>query len=56
MASHKIGVFPASGGIGGGTVKHLLPRYSLKGLVFIARNPAKLEFASTAGATVRQAV
>ena len=55
MASHRIGVFPASGGIGGSTVKHLLPRYPAKNLVFIARNPAKLDFAAAAGATVRKA-
>lgn len=55
MASHTIGVFPASGGIGGSTVKHLLPRFPAKDLVFVARNPANLDFASAAGATVRQA-
>lgn len=55
MASHRIGVFPASGGIGGSTVKHLLPRLPAPNLVFIARNPARLDFASTAGATIRQA-
>jgi uncharacterized protein YbjT (DUF2867 family) len=55
MASHRIGVFPASGGIGGGTVKHLLPRHPAKDLVFIARNPANLDFAAAAGATVRKA-
>ncbi|KAJ5988020.1 hypothetical protein N7481_003230 [Penicillium waksmanii] len=55
MASHRIGVFPASGGIGGGTVKHLLPRHPANDLVFIARNPANLDFAAAAGATVRKA-
>lgn len=55
MASHRVGVFPASGGIGGSTVKHLLPRLPAQDLVFIARNPAKLDFASAAGATVRKA-
>ncbi|KAJ5832861.1 hypothetical protein N7474_001172 [Penicillium riverlandense] len=55
MASHTIGVFPASGGIGGSTVKHLLPRFPAKDLVFVARDPAKLDLASAAGATVRQA-
>jgi uncharacterized protein YbjT (DUF2867 family) len=57
MSSHsqRLGVFPASGGIGGSTVKHLLPRLPARDLVFIARNPAKLDFASAAGATVRKA-
>ncbi|KAJ5619855.1 hypothetical protein N7510_003839 [Penicillium lagena] len=55
MASHTIGVFPASGGIGGSTVKHLLPRFPAKDLVFVARNPANLKLAAAAGATVRQA-
>ncbi|THV53862.1 hypothetical protein BGAL_0040g00230 [Botrytis galanthina] len=55
MSSHKVGVFPASGGIGGSTVKHLLPRLPAQDLVFIARNPAKLESAKSAGADVRQA-
>ncbi|TEY74365.1 hypothetical protein BOTCAL_0073g00030 [Botryotinia calthae] len=55
MSGHKVGVFPASGGIGGSTVKHLLPRLPAQDLVFIARNPAKLESAKSAGADVRQA-
>ncbi|KAJ5716739.1 hypothetical protein N7488_002385 [Penicillium malachiteum] len=53
--SGTIGIFPASGGIGGSTVKHLLPRYPAQSLVFIARNTAPLEFAVEAGACVRQA-
>ncbi|PYH90908.1 NAD(P)-binding protein [Aspergillus ellipticus CBS 707.79] len=55
MSSHTVGVFPAPGGIGGSTVKHLLPRLPPQNLVFIARNPAKLADASAAGATVRKA-
>lgn len=55
MAHRTIGVFPASGGIGGSTVKHLLTRLPPKDLIFIARNPAKLDSASAAGATVRRA-
>ncbi|KAJ5295613.1 hypothetical protein N7508_010434 [Penicillium antarcticum] len=55
MTSHRIGVFPASGGIGGSTVKYLLPRHPAENLVFIARSPAKLEFAAATGATVRKA-
>lgn len=52
MSNHTVVVFPASGGIGGSTVKHLLPRISPQDLVFIARHPEKLEFVSTAGVTV----
>ncbi|KAB8230254.1 uncharacterized protein BDW43DRAFT_302533 [Aspergillus alliaceus] len=55
MFSHTVAVFPASGGIGGSTVKHLLPRLSPKDLVFVARQPEKLESASAAGATLRRA-
>ncbi|RHZ53924.1 uncharacterized protein CDV56_106587 [Aspergillus thermomutatus] len=55
MSNHTIAVFPASGGIGGSTVKHLLPRLQAKDLVFITRYPLKLEAASNAGATVRKA-
>lgn len=55
MASHRIGVFPASGGIGGGIVKHLLPRHPVQDLVFIARNTTRLDFAAAAGATIRKA-
>ncbi|KAH6649061.1 hypothetical protein BKA67DRAFT_638372 [Truncatella angustata] len=55
MSNNTVGVFPASGGIGGSTVKYLLPRVSPKNLVFIARNPANLDFARDAGATVRKA-
>lgn len=55
MTNSKVGIFPASGGIGGGTAKHLLPLLPAKDLVFVARNPSKLDFASSAGATVRKA-
>ena len=55
MSNHKVGVFPASGGIGGGTVKHLLPRLPAENLVFVARNPSKLSSAADQGATIRQA-
>lgn len=55
MSSPKVGVFPAAGGIGGSTVKHLLLRLPAQDLVFIARHPEKLDFASKARATVRQA-
>ncbi|KAF5506048.1 Quinone oxidoreductase 2 [Colletotrichum siamense] len=52
---HKIGIFPASRGIGGGTVKHILNRLSPKDLVFIARHPEKLASEAALGAEVRRA-
>lgn len=55
MASNKIGIFPAAGGIGGSTVKHILPRIPAENLVFIARYPEKLKSAISAGATLRKA-
>ncbi|KAJ5189623.1 hypothetical protein N7491_005954 [Penicillium cf. griseofulvum] len=55
MSFNKVAVFPASGGIGGSTVKHLLPRLPSKDLTFIARRPERLTDASSSGATVRRA-
>jgi uncharacterized protein YbjT (DUF2867 family) len=55
MSLNKVAVFPASGGIGGSTVKHLLPRLPPKDLTFIARSPERLSDALSAGATVRRA-
>ncbi|KAJ5836745.1 hypothetical protein N7447_002771 [Penicillium robsamsonii] len=55
MSFNKVAVFPASGGIGGSTVKHLLPRLPSKDLIFIARRPERLTDASSAGATIRRA-
>lgn len=54
MSSHKVGIFPASGGIGGGTVKHILPRLPPTDLVLIARSPERLAPAKALGAEVRQ--
>ncbi|KAM0716321.1 hypothetical protein Q7P37_007766 [Cladosporium fusiforme] len=51
----QIGIFPASGGIGGGTVKHISTRMPAKELTLIARSPEKLEDQRKAGATVRYA-
>jgi uncharacterized protein YbjT (DUF2867 family) len=51
----KIGIFPASGGIGGSTVKHILNRIPTKDLTFVARSPERLEEQRLAGATVRKA-
>lgn len=55
MLQHTVGIFPASGGIGGGTVKHILNRLPAKDLVFIARSPEKLAAEKAAGATIRKA-
>lgn len=55
MSFKKVAVFPASGGIGGSTVKHLLPRLPSKDLTFIARRPERLSEASSSGATIRRA-
>lgn len=55
MSFDRVAVFPASGGIGGSTVKHLLPRLPSQNLTFIARHPEKLNDASSAGAKVRRA-
>ncbi|KAK1722389.1 NmrA family protein [Colletotrichum acutatum] len=52
---HKVGIFPASGGIGGGTVKHILQRLSPTNLILISRNPNNLSHARELGADVRQA-
>lgn len=55
MANHTVGVFPAAGGIGGGTVKHLLSRLPPSNLVFVARSPEKLKSLPVADATLRHA-
>lgn len=55
MSFDRVAVFPASGGIGGSTVKHLLPRLPSGNLTFIARHPEKLGAASSAGAEIRRA-
>ncbi|KAJ5261165.1 hypothetical protein N7478_011760 [Penicillium angulare] len=51
----KIGVFPASGGLGSSIVDHLLKLVPASDLTLIARSPEKLSAAKTAGATIRQA-
>lgn len=55
MANHIVGVFPAAGGIGGSTVKHLLPRLPSSSLVFIARSPEKLKSLPLGQAVLRRA-
>ncbi|KAL1999401.1 hypothetical protein VTN02DRAFT_4577 [Thermoascus thermophilus] len=51
----KIGVFPASGALGGSVVKHLQRLVPASNLILIARYPDKLASESRAGATVRRA-
>lgn len=55
MSAHKVGVFPASGGIGGSTLKNLLTRLPPNDLILVARSPEKLKSAALQGATVRKA-
>ncbi|KAM0210687.1 hypothetical protein ACHAQI_005826 [Fusarium lateritium] len=52
---HTVGIFPASGGIGGGTAKHISTRLPPTDLVFIARNLEKLASYKATGVDVRQA-
>lgn len=54
MAS-KIGVFPASGGLGSSVVNHLLSLIPASHLTLIARSPEKQSVAKEAGATLRKA-
>lgn len=49
----KLGVFPASGGLGGSIAKHLINLTSPSDLVLISRHPEKLASEKAAGATTR---
>jgi putative NADH-flavin reductase len=51
----KIGVFPASGGLGRSVVNHLTKLVRASQLILIARKPGKLTEFDNAGATVRHA-
>ncbi|KAJ5910566.1 hypothetical protein N7504_005209 [Penicillium tannophilum] len=51
----KVGVFPASGGLGTSIVNHLRSLVPATDLILIARNPAKLSDEKEAGATIRHA-
>lgn len=51
----KIGVFPASGGLGGSTINHLSKLVPASQLILIARKPEKLIDFEKAGSTVRHA-
>ncbi|KAJ5893059.1 hypothetical protein N7504_009750 [Penicillium tannophilum] len=55
MKNHTVGVFPAAGGIGGSTVKHLLSRLPSSSLTFIARSPEKLKSLPVGDAVLRRA-
>lgn len=53
--SPTIGIFPASGGLGGSIVNHLSKLLPAPQLILVARKPEKLDDLRQAGATVRQA-
>ncbi|THZ79210.1 NAD(P)-binding protein [Aureobasidium pullulans] len=56
QSSAKTAIFPASGGLGGSTSKHLLDNLPPKEIVLIARNPRKISKAWTdAGVETRYA-
>ncbi|KAH8689986.1 NmrA-like family protein [Talaromyces proteolyticus] len=55
MAERKLGIFPATGGLGGSTVKHLLSLVPASRVILIARNPDKLAAESRLGVVVRRA-
>lgn len=52
---NKFGIFPASGGLGGSTVRHLLKLVPASRVVLVARNLEKLDDEKDAGAIVRKA-
>ncbi|KUL89315.1 hypothetical protein ZTR_03745 [Talaromyces verruculosus] len=55
MAEKKIGIFPASGSLGGSIVKHLSSLIPASSLILIARRPDSLAEYSRQGAVVRRA-
>ena len=42
MHSNSIAIFPASGGIGGGTYRHLLNIVDPRHVILVARSPSKI--------------
>jgi uncharacterized protein YbjT (DUF2867 family) len=54
--SQKIGVFPASGGLGTSIINHLVKLVPASQLILMARNPEKLASLSREGATIRRAL
>lgn len=53
--TNKLGIFPASGGIGGSTLRHLLGLVPANEVVLVARSPEKLSKEKAAGAIIRKA-
>ncbi|KAJ5939948.1 hypothetical protein N7516_000116 [Penicillium verrucosum] len=53
--ANKLGIFPASGGLGGSTLRHLLEQVPPNEVVLIARNPERLAKEKATGAIVRKA-
>jgi uncharacterized protein YbjT (DUF2867 family) len=53
--ANRLGIFPASGGLGGSTLGHLLEQVPPNEVVLIARSPEKLSKEKAAGAIIRQA-
>ncbi|XPS81054.1 hypothetical protein M3J09_012997 [Ascochyta lentis] len=54
MQTGPIAIFPASGGIGGGTYRHLINLVDAKNVTLVARSPAKIPNQYTeAGAIAR---
>ena len=54
MSNNTIAIFPASGGIGGSTYRHLLNLVDAKNVILVARSPAKIPAKYTdAGAVAR---
>jgi uncharacterized protein YbjT (DUF2867 family) len=53
--AHKLGIFPASGGLGGSTLRHLLRLVPASDVVLVACNPEKLNKEKAAGALIRKA-
>jgi uncharacterized protein YbjT (DUF2867 family) len=51
----NIGVFPASGGLGGSVVRHLIKVITPSQLILSLRNPEKLSKEKALGAMVRKA-
>ncbi|KAL4960342.1 uncharacterized protein BDV14DRAFT_193020 [Aspergillus stella-maris] len=53
--ANKLGIFPASGGLGGSTLRHLLEQVPATEVVLVARSPEKLSKEKATGATIRKA-
>ncbi|KAJ5376383.1 hypothetical protein N7509_013269 [Penicillium cosmopolitanum] len=53
--ANKLGIFPASGGLGGSTLRHLLRAVPANEVVLVARSPEKLSNEEAAGAIIRKA-